>query len=105
MNGDKVTFMQCRRFRMRPIARRIEPTGRELGCIDDWWRITSLSKEAMRLVNARTNHAITLNLDNVTGLIPEGGSTGCLVLKSQVFLKGSGVYIAQGTMHPRAIPR
>jgi hypothetical protein len=61
--------------------------------------------ELYRILLILKSHGVFANDNNATGLIPEGGSNGCLVLKSQVFLKGSGVYIAQGTMHPRAIPR
>jgi len=94
MTHEKVTFMQCRKFRFRPIARRIEPKGRELPCIDDWWRITSLSNQAFRLVNARTNQVVTLALDHITGFVPEGSADGSLELRSQVILKGSSVLVA-----------
>ena len=93
MIREKVTFMQCRRFRFRPIARRIGPNGRELPCIDDWWRTTSLSKQTFRLVNARTNQVVTLGLDHIAGFIPEGFADGSLLLKRQVILKGSGVLV------------
>jgi hypothetical protein len=94
MTREKVTFMQCSKFRFRPIARRIEPTGQELPRIDDWWRMTSLAKQTFRLVNARTNQVVKLGLDHITGFVPEGSADGSLVLKSQVILKGSSVFIA-----------
>ena len=93
MTREKVTFMQCHKFRFRPMARRIEPKGRELPCIDDWWRMTSLSKRTFRLVNARTNQVVTLGLDHIAGFIPEGLADGSLVLKRQVILMGSGVVV------------
>jgi hypothetical protein len=94
MTREKVAFMQCRKFRFRPIARRIELKGRELPCIDDWWRITSLSRQTFKLVNARTNQVVTLGLHHITGFIPEGSANGALVLQSQVILKGSSVLVA-----------
>ena len=105
MNREKVTFMQAAKFRIRPLARRIEPTGRELPRKDDWWRITSLSHGALNLVNVRTNHFVKLGVDHVTEFItdPEDGAHGTLVLDSQVILKGSGVYLEPAVRREAAL--
>ena len=95
MNREKISFMQCRNFRIRPVAKRIEPNGRELPCIDDWWRVLSLTTQTLRLVNVRTSHIVKFGLDCIEELItdPWAASSGCLVLKTQIILKGSGVYL------------
>ena len=87
--------MQYKKIRLRPIARRIEPTGHELPPIDDWWQIESSSREEIRLVNPRTSHIVTLGVDHIKEYMTDtgGGSDGFLVLKSQVILKGSGVCV------------
>jgi len=46
-----------KKVRIRPITRRIDPSGRELIPIDDCWRVDSLLLEK----NARTNHVLTLS--------------------------------------------
>jgi hypothetical protein len=95
MNREKISFMQCRNFRIRPIAKRIEPNGRELPCIDDWWRVLNLTNQSLRLVNVRTSQIVKFGLDCIEKLItdPRAASSGCLVLKTQIILKGSGVYL------------
>jgi hypothetical protein len=94
MNREKVATMQYKKVRIRPIARRIEPSGQELLPIDDRWLIENCSKEKVTLVNPRTNHVLTLGADHIKEYMTdhEGGSDGFLVLKSQVILKGCGVY-------------
>lgn len=113
MNREKITFMQCRNFRIRPIAKRIGPNGRELSCIDDLWRVLNLTNQSLRLVNVRTNHIVTFGLDCIEELItePRAASSGCLVLKNQIILKGSGVYLEllnhdqqRDTLSPSKLP-
>jgi GTPase SAR1 family protein len=95
MNREKVAKMQGKKVRVRPIARRIEGTGRELPLIDDWWHIESSSREKLKLVNPRTSHFVTLGTDHIREFMSdyEGGSDGFLLLKSQIILKGASVYV------------
>lgn len=87
--------MQYKKVRIRPIARRIEPAGNELPPIDDWWQIESSSKEILRLSNPRTGHVLNLGVDHIKEYMtdPEERSDGFMVLKSQIILKGTGVYV------------
>jgi hypothetical protein len=87
--------MHYKKVRIRPIARRIEPSGRELPPIDDQWLIENTSKEKVTLVNPRTNHILTVGADHIKEYMTdhEGGSDGFLVLKSQVILKGTSVHV------------
>src|SRR6266404_1500881 len=95
MNREKVATMQYKKVRVRPIARRIEPTGQELPPIDDRWQIESTSKEKVKLVNPRTSHIVTIGADHICEYITDydGGSDGFLVLKSQIILKGTSVHV------------
>ena len=95
MNREKVATMHYKKVRVRPIARRIEPSGQELPSIDDWWQIESTSKEKLKLVNPRTSHSVTLGADHIREYMTDyaGGSDGFLVLKSQIILKGASVYV------------
>ena len=95
MNREKVATMQFKKVKIRPIARRIEPSGRELPPIDDWWQIEKSSRESLKLVNPRTNHFVTLGADHIKEYMTDygGGSDGFLVLKSQIILKGLSVHV------------
>jgi hypothetical protein len=95
MNREKVSTMQFKKVRIRPIARRIESTGRELPPIDDWWQITDSSREKFKLVNPRTDHFVTLGADHIKEYMTDyaGGSDGFLVLKSQIILKGASLFV------------
>jgi hypothetical protein len=95
MNREKVATMQYKKVRVRPIARRIEPSGQELPPLDDRWLIESTSKEKLKLVNPRTNHVVTLGADHIREYMTDysGGSDGFLVLKSQIILKGTSVHV------------
>ena len=95
MNREMVARMQYKRVRIRPIARRIELTGRELPPMDDCWQTETASKENLKLVNPRSSHILTLGVDHIKKYMsnPAGGSDGFLVLKSQVIMKGSGVHV------------
>jgi hypothetical protein len=95
MNREKVATMQYKKVRVRPIARRIEPSGQELAPIDDWWQIESTSKEKLKLVNPRTSHFVMLGADHIREYMTDyaGGSDGFLVLKSQIILKGASAFV------------
>jgi hypothetical protein len=84
-----------KKVRIRPTARRIDPSVRELIPIDDCWRVDSLLLEKLRLVNARTNHVLTLSRNQIKDVVndPNGESSGVLILEGQVILKGSGVFL------------
>ena len=77
------------------MARRIEPSGRELSPIDDWWLLEEASKDKIKLLNPRTYHSLLLGTDHIKEYMTdqEGGSDGFLILKSQIVLKGSGVHV------------
>jgi hypothetical protein len=95
MNREKVATMQHKKVRIRPIARRIEGTGRELPPIDDVWHIAESSREKFKLVNPRTDHFVVLGADHIREYMTDygGGSDGFLVLKSQIILKGASVHV------------
>lgn len=95
MNREKVATMQYKKVRIRPMARRIEPTGQELTPMDDWWQIENTSKEKLKLVNPRSSHFVILGADHIREFRTDydGGSDGFLVLKSQIILKGASVYV------------
>src|SRR6266851_2175638 len=95
MNREQVATMQYKKVRIRPIARRIEPSGLELPPMDDWWQIESSSEEKLKLVNPRTSHFITLGVDHIREFRTDldGGSDGFLVLKSQITLKGTNASV------------
>lgn len=98
MDHATVTTIHHRKVKIRPVARRIELNGRTLSPIDDWWRIESVSRNKLRLVNYRTNQGLTLSVDDVTQfkLDPDGAEYGFLFLKGQVVLKGSTAYVETG---------
>src|SRR5271167_4705583 len=85
MNREMVAKMQYKRIKIRPIARRIEPSGQELPPIDDWWRITEASREKLTVVNPRTSHFVTLGADHIKEFMTDyaGGSDGFLVLNHE----------------------
>ena len=95
MNREMIAKMQDRKVRIRPLARRIEPNGVEVSPIDDWWHIENASKASLRLINPRTSHILHLGLDHIKEYMTDstGGSDGFLVLKSQVILKGTAIYV------------
>ena len=95
MERQEIESRQCRKFKLRPIPRRIELTGLELPPTDDWWTVLKLSDRNLRLMNSRTCHYFTLRWDRIANAIadPQIPSSGWLFLKCQVVMKGSRVYL------------
>lgn len=96
MDHETIAKMHFKKLKIRPIAKTIEFTGRALPPIDDCWRIENLSNGKFRLVNYRTNHGLTLSLDDIEEfkvVDPETGTHGLLYLRGQVVLRGSGVHV------------
>lgn len=98
MDYETVATNHPKKVRLRPVARRIEFSGQVLPPIDDWWRIESVSRKKLKLVNYRTNQGLTLNADDVTQLRLDcdRAGHGFLFLKGQVVLKGSAAYVEAG---------
>ena len=97
MDRQEIESMQCRKFKLRPMARRIELTGLALHSTDDWWRVLKLSDRSLRLTNSRTRHSLALRWDGIANAIadPQIPSSGWLILKCQVVIKGSLAYLVQ----------
>jgi hypothetical protein len=89
MNKEKLSQMRHKRVRIRPVARRIdELQDLELEQIDDAWIIADASRQALELLNPRSQQYVTLGTDHVREFMSDfgGGSDGIPILKSQVFL-------------------
>jgi len=94
MNKQKLSEMRFKNVRVRPIARRIDPSGVELDQIDDVWSLTETSKGELNLRNNRTYHNVQLETDHVREYMTDPGRTdGFLILKSQIFLFARGVAV------------
>ena len=87
MNREKLSQMQWKRVRVRPIAHRINRFGVKLERIDDSWLITSPSRNSLTLQNPRSGQNVDLGADHVREYMTDPGrSDGFLILKSQIFL-------------------
>jgi hypothetical protein len=87
MNREKLSQMQWKLVRVRPIARRINRFGVELERIDDSWLVTAPSKNFLTLQNPRSGQNVDLGTDHVREYMTDPGqSDGFLILKSQIFL-------------------
>ena len=94
MNKQKLSEMSNKRVRIRPVARRVDPSGIELPQVDEVWLITQTSREEINLDNARTRHSVTLGTDHVREYMTDRGQTdGFLILKSQIFLFARGLAV------------
>ena len=95
MDRQELESLQCRKFKIRPMVRRIELAGVELPAIDDWWRVSNLSDRNLHLMNSRTYQCLTLRWDWIANAIadPQIASSGWLFLKGQVVIKGSRAYL------------
>ncbi len=94
MNKEKISQMQGKHLRIRPIARRIDYTRGELPPIDDAWQVISVSREEINLCNPRTSHNLCLGTDHVREYMSDpGGTDGLLILKSQVTLSATQVSV------------
>jgi hypothetical protein len=101
VNKDRVSKMRHKKVKVRPIARRIEPNGKELPVRDDWWQIEEASKDNIKLGNPVTYHSFMLGTDHIYEYLTDytGGSDGFLLLKSQIILKGTSVHVEPLQMH------
>jgi len=94
MNKEKISKLQGKNLRIRPIARRIDCTRGELPSIDDAWHVSSVSREEINLCNPRTSHNLRLGTDHVREYLTDpNGTDGMLILKSQITLSGTQVSI------------
>lgn len=94
MNKQRLSQMRYKKVRVRPVARRIDPSGVELPQIDDAWLLTQTSREELELSNPRTGHILRLGTDHVREYLTDsGGADGFLLLKSQIFLHARGLAI------------
>lgn|GEM_PF-4018133 len=88
MNKQKLSQMQYKRVRVRPVARRIDSDGVDLPQIDDVWLVTQSSGGELNLLNPRSSQNVPLGMDHVREYMTDssGRSDGFLKLKSQIFL-------------------
>lgn len=90
LNKSKLSEMQGKRVKIRPLARRITPSGIDLEQIDEAWKIESASRERITLRSARTDQGVIIGTDHVREFMSDTnisqGSDGFLMLKCQVFL-------------------
>jgi hypothetical protein len=87
MNREKLSQMQWKRVKVRPIARRINRFGVELEQIDDSWPIMASSRDSLTLQNPRSGQNVDLGVDHIREYLTDPGrSDGFLILKSQIFL-------------------
>jgi hypothetical protein len=94
MNKEKISKMQGKHLKIRPIARRIDYTRGELPPIDDAWLVTSVSREEINLCNPRTSHTLCLGTDHVREYMTDpNGTDGLLMLKSQITLSGTQISV------------
>jgi hypothetical protein len=94
MNKGKLSEMRYKRVRVRPIARRIDPSGIELPPIDDAWMLTQTTRDELTLQNLRTHHNVQLGTDHVREYMTDRGHTdGFLILKSQIIPSVQGVEV------------
>jgi hypothetical protein len=90
MNKSKLSEMQGKRVKIRPVARRIDPRGFDLEPIDEAWSIESATKCQLTLRSQRSGQGVVIGTDHVrefmtdTNISPR--SDGFLILKSQVSL-------------------
>ena len=89
MNKQRLSKSQYKRFRIKPIAKRVGADGVEHPRIDDIWLVTDASREHLVLRNPRSDQHVTLGTADVHHHAPDNGrSDGILNLKSQVSLFG-----------------
>jgi hypothetical protein len=94
MNKQKLSGMQYKQVKTRPIARRIDPTGAELPPIDDKWIVSQTDKQELNLRNTRTDQSVRLGMDHVREYVTDAGrSDGFLILKSQIFTFARGAAV------------
>jgi hypothetical protein len=94
MNKEKISKMQGKHLKLRPVARRIDCTRGELPPIDDAWLVMSVSREEINLCNPRTSHNLRLGTDHVREYMTDpNGTDGLLILKSQVTLSGTQIFV------------
>jgi hypothetical protein len=95
MNKQMLSEMRYKRVKVRPIARRIDPSGVELDQIDDVWSLATTSREEISLHNDRTHHNVPLGTDHVREYMTDsaGRTDGFLILKSQIVLYARGAVV------------
>lgn len=76
-------------MKLRPIARRLTPDGRELPSIDDDWMLRAVQDGLAELENLRTGHLLRLGYDNIR----EFRTPNFLLLRCQITLKGNSALI------------
>jgi hypothetical protein len=87
MNRGKLSQMQFKRVRVRPIACLIDKFGVELERVDDIWRVIASSRDSITLQNPRSRQYVDLGADHVREYMTDPGrSDGFLILKSQILL-------------------
>lgn len=83
--------------RLRPIAHRIEASGRRLPQLDDEWRIEAVTHDGVRIFLPRTGHGRLLGFDHIceytSDRIERGMKYGFLTLKVQLSIQGNDVHI------------
>ena|ERR1700674_4015059 len=95
MNRSMITKMRHKKVKVRPLARRVDDTGRELIRMDDIYVIQDSSWDKVTLFNSRTHHTFPLGVDHIREYLTDhtGGTDGVLWLKSQIVLRGRGVSV------------
>ena len=95
MNRQKISEMCWQRVRFRPLTRRIDPQGWELGPMDDTYVITEADKQRVTVRNTRTDHQFRINNDHIREFLSDssGLTAGFFILKSQIFLLYRGVWL------------
>jgi len=90
MNKSKLSEMQGKRVKIRPLARRIAPSGIDLEQIDEAWIIECASRDRLTLCSARSDQRVFIGTDHVREYMSDTNtslrSDGFLMLKCQVFL-------------------
>ena len=96
MNKTMLAKTLYYRIRLRPMAERFDSLGRKLRSIDDMWIVQAVRKDALRLVNSRTDHTVVLPYDSIHNFRVDlsgrdGLKHGILMLLTQLKLRGDRV--------------
>ena len=93
MNGEMLAGLIGRHLRLRPLLRRFDWNGHELCPKDDRWQVLDVGSDGLYIKDIRTHHFLTVPLDRIEKLDPDGSfygpeiQTDVLTLRGQAWLR------------------
>lgn len=103
MNWQQLKKNVGHRVQLRPIAGRLDESGRRLRSLDDDWTIRAFPNDCVEVYNVRTGHFIRLGKDHVHHFASNPDRAdgelrfGFLILTVQVFLQGAKAWVEPNT--------